>query len=542
MANHPDRASQIFRQGLLGTGNQATSVVDFLKSRGLQPAQGEKFPLFGQRGQLFNQFGLNQSLGEFRGSAEQNTALLNQLGRAETSAGVNITAQNIGNIISASQAPATQTLSTIGGAGDRTAAGTLSQDFLTRTQAQPEVTPGTPGSTEDGKDISLDEAEGRFAQGETLPFAVVRRLAARKGMTVEEYTASVRGTSPAGAGGAGLLPEIPSGQDLASQALATVTGSATFPLELEAEEAKKNQIRLEAQREKESFIQNIASRGLFFSGAKTKGLNVIEADKLANVLGVDRKFALLIAQGLEESARQIAKEAQAGRKEAIDSLKALGFAINPITGKIEPTLSARRQAGEAERAETRIGLDVAAEQRLRAGQAIGQEEFAIQEARKQEAAAFSQALRVEQLQISQNRLALDITKEARIAATAGEISPKDIQKRNEELAADVDAIIALGSREAAMEAVNSRRFTVATKYGPEGMDQIQAAIDEAFPLTPPAGFTAPTLPGAAAAGARARGAIPEGLLGPTVGDIFIGTVGEAALKVESFLQGFFGAK
>ena len=59
--------------------NTATSIVDYLKSKGLKPSAGESFPLYDVRTQLYNKMGLGTQLGEFRGSGEQNTALLNQL-------------------------------------------------------------------------------------------------------------------------------------------------------------------------------------------------------------------------------------------------------------------------------------------------------------------------------------------------------------------------------------------------------------------------------------------------------------------------------
>ena len=78
---------------------QTTSIVDFLKGRGFKPQGGEKFPLFEQRKQLFNEAGLKEQLGEFRGSAEQNTALLNRLSKQEKTAGVSITTENIRDIL-----------------------------------------------------------------------------------------------------------------------------------------------------------------------------------------------------------------------------------------------------------------------------------------------------------------------------------------------------------------------------------------------------------------------------------------------------------
>jgi len=150
-------------------------------------------------------------------------------------------------------------------------------------------------------------------------------------------------------------------EQIASQAYDEVTGSMTFPFQKEAVEAEKSSLALNAQAEKEKLINNLASRGLIFSGKKTTGLESIDADLVARTLGVDRKFALLIASGLESSAQKIAKEAQAGNQDALTSLRALGYDINPITGTIEQTLAARNADATAQRAEKSAAI---AERRL----------------------------------------------------------------------------------------------------------------------------------------------------------------------------------
>ena len=73
---------------------------------------------------------------------------------------------------------------------------------------------------------------------------------------------------------------------------------------------------------------------------------------------------------METAAQDIVKEAQKGRQEAIDSLEALGYAINPITGKIEATLQAKTAQAQEQRA-------IAQEQRLAATQAEQVRQFDI---------------------------------------------------------------------------------------------------------------------------------------------------------------------
>ena len=264
--------------------NTAVSIVDFLKSRGLRPQQGEKFPLFETRKKLFEQVGLNQQLGDFRGTGEQNTALLNQLTTREKNVGVSITPENLFDIISAGKPPIASPTSILG------------------------PTEPIPATIEEPT---------------TKSTIISQTIPPTKPPTFE-------------------LPPLPTEEELAQGALERVQRGVTFPLREEEAEAEKAALQLAGQQKKESFIKTIASRGLFFSGAKQAGVSQIEADTLAKQLNIDRKFALLIATGLQGAAQDIVKEAQKGRQEAIDSLEALGFAINPLTGTVEPTLAARK--------------------------------------------------------------------------------------------------------------------------------------------------------------------------------------------------------
>jgi hypothetical protein len=268
------------------------SIVDYLSSKGFQKQSGEKFPYYDQRSKLYESLGLNAQLGDYRGSAEQNNALLNKLAQAEKNAGVSLNPNNVYQILSA------------GGIQQKDSSSTSSI--------------GSTSST-GGASNTLD-----FLTGNTK----------------------------------NLSPE-----ELAKAAVDRVTSSATFPLQMEAQQAEKDALRLQQQRDTESFIKEIAARGLTFSGIKTKGISTIEADTLSKLLGVDRKFALLMTQGIERAAQDIAKEAQneksANRKEAIDSLQALGYAINPLTGNVEPTLAAQKAESSAELAQARLEISQA---------------------------------------------------------------------------------------------------------------------------------------------------------------------------------------
>lgn len=290
----------------MATLNTASSVVDFLRGRGFNTTPGETLPLYNTRKQLYENLGLNSTLGDYRGSATQNPALLNSLSKLESQFGVSITPDNLTKMIEAAR----------GGAA---------------TPAAPEIPPPAPvtprqtsttgaGSTDVGTAVAQPAPEEDF----TVPPEIQSRIDS-------------------------ILNPL-AGRDLAQEAIDKFTGSPTFPLEQEKAGAQKAAIQLGAQRDTESFIKNIASRGLIFSGAKNVGINNIEVDKMAKLLNIDRNFAMMVTQGLQSAAQDIAKEAQKGSTDAINALEKLGFGLNPLTGAIESTLAARNAAATDRRA------------------------------------------------------------------------------------------------------------------------------------------------------------------------------------------------
>lgn len=219
-------------------------------------------------------------------------------------------------------------------------------------------------------------------------FTVVRMA----GTPAPVQTPALQGGTGTAAGGQGEDPgalaamqfmekyKLPSGKEVAKQALADVTGGPKFALQKDQAVADKEAIAVQAQADKESLISKLASRGLIFSGAKKSGLASIDADEVAKTLGVDRKFALMIATGLESSAEKIVKDAQAGQRDAIASLRSLGYDINPITGRVEPTLAARNADATNER--FAYGQE-ATQSRFEEGQAATQARFEASQAATQ---------------------------------------------------------------------------------------------------------------------------------------------------------------
>ena len=263
------------------------SIVDFLKSKGVASD-------FGSRANLFAQLG---GQGEFRGTAEQNLALLGTLSRAERDAGLTLTSQNFQNIIS--------------GFGQTPTPGT------------------TPSTTAGGGAASI----GTFGGG--VP----------SGLTDLARTA---------AGGS-----FPSADDIFSQAREGFEESPGFQLRSQEAEATRSRINVQSARDIKSFIQDQALAGLTFSGGRIQGVKEREAEKLADLSGIDRDLALVLVQGIEKGIQDIVKEAEKGEQRAQDAMKALGL-VN-VDGQLVKT------AAQEER-EFQRGLDITREQRLQ-GQA-----------------------------------------------------------------------------------------------------------------------------------------------------------------------------
>lgn len=264
--------------------NTAQSIIDFTKSRGL-PSD------FESRKKLFIASGLKPEGDEYRGTVNENPALLNYLANQEKTSGVSISPQNVYDVVKAKTQPIA----------------TIPNNEVIPQSRSPVGESAFPGAIPVPGTYKSTEGETPAPTTDTTDYSSIF--------------------------------QTPSPEDLASRALQMVQSGATFPLQQEAAQAEKSAANLAGQQEKEKLISTLASRGLFFSGAKETGLSNIDADTLAKTLGVDRKFALLIASGLESAAKSIAKEAQKGNQDALNSLEAMGYTIDPTTGRIAPTLA-----------------------------------------------------------------------------------------------------------------------------------------------------------------------------------------------------------
>lgn len=330
--------------------NTSQSIVDFLKSKGFKPTAGDKYPLFQERTQIYNFLGLQNKLGEFKGSGDQNIALLKTLSDAEKRAGVSINPSNVFDVLKVYQKETTPPQPIKPAAIQPTIEQpAITKPALTTASFPPPLTQGSP------------QSQNEISQ---QPEAI-KNLLQKLYQPLDEET-------------------------IAQQALQKIQSSAEFPLRQAQHLEEKEALKIQEQREKEDFIKNIASRGLIFSGRKTAGISQIEADTLAKMMNIDRKYALLLAQGLQSAAKEIAAQAQKGNELAIKSLEALGYVINPLTGNIEPTLAARKATEQEEQFKIR-------EERLK-------EQFDVMQALREATFALNTAKTQAQLQQAQQRI------------------------------------------------------------------------------------------------------------------------------------------
>jgi hypothetical protein len=295
------------------------SIVDYLKNKGV-PSD------FDYRKRLFESLGLNPKNGtEFRGYAEENLALLNYLSKAEKNSGVSLSLNNMGDILSIAQKDSS--------------INTNSSNQPQQSNNSDEKFTAPPGYSMEYLSGDDKSSSSNNIEGMELPSSILEMLYGK------QYSAD----------------------ELSQMALDKFTGSATYGLKQEESESNKAALQLQAQADKESFIKKIASQGLIFSGAKKTGLASIDADAIAKQFGIDRKFALYVAQGLESAAQDIAKEASKGNADALASLRSLGYDVNPLTGRIEQTQTAKNASATQARFEEtqkRLETNTAETQRI----------------------------------------------------------------------------------------------------------------------------------------------------------------------------------
>lgn len=152
------------------------------------------------------------------------------------------------------------------------------------------------------------------------------------------------------------IPDIPSTEEM----IADVLASPRLRIYRERLEQKglaqeavaaamKDELETRYEADKSVLEQKLAERGLAFSGIRATQVKALADSLAASKLDVDRKIASqlldmddqLVDKVMDLVADRI-KEAQEGRKEALGFLEDMGLTVNPLTGKLTPTLEAQR--------------------------------------------------------------------------------------------------------------------------------------------------------------------------------------------------------
>ncbi len=331
--------------------SSATSVQDYLKTKGQDNS-------FSARKELYNKYGFNKTMGDFIGSGNQNINLLKRL-QQEDNPKLSTTVPGGFPLT-----PPKPTLSSaVGTRFQTTTPATLAGAIKTPTPA-----PQTPASSL-LRTLGLPETKisaanpGAPAPAPTptptpqpkiqTPTPTPTPTPTNKDADVVKVTGGISANS--------LFPDTKDeGEaDVVNTWLTSAEGQAFLNRQenkLLDEEAKSEATKAAFEAKYAGDVQNLeealAANGLAFSGirgAKVKAL----ADSLASsLLGADRELAskLLDADAdlrdaIIKGVSELAKDAKEGRKEAIQQLNAIGYAV--IGDQLVPTLSAR----SAERAD-----------------------------------------------------------------------------------------------------------------------------------------------------------------------------------------------
>lgn len=197
--------------------------------------------------------------------------------------------------------------------------------------------------------------EARIEQADTVEAQNVDTQTKRDlGVSASDIYPDIFGAGIAGAGEADLVNqwlESPEGRLFAErQNLRGMTMEAKA-------EASKAALEARYESERATLEQRLATNGLAFSGIRASRVKALADSLAASQLGVDRELAskLLDANfdlrdSILRGVADITKRASEGRREAIQQLNAVGYAV--VNNRLVPTLSSAREE-RAIRGETR---------------------------------------------------------------------------------------------------------------------------------------------------------------------------------------------
>lgn len=273
--------------------NVNNSIVDYLKSQ-------KQDSSYSARTKLYGSSDLGNRLGDYVGSAQQNTALLNYLkkqSQPEVAQAPDTGAAGAQNYLN-EQGSATPNANVI--------------NYLTTKYGR---TPTTAELTEYFRPKTQEEQTGLPADFMTAEQVYQKQLS--EGYFDEEKQSQIRAQQEA-------------------DKLAQIKSTPEYQLQEEEANAQRKALETSLQQSKETTQKTYESRGIASSGLKAKEISDTEAEASAKQLGIDRGLAKIVLQAIREGQQEEASRAEEELKAQTEALKSAGY--TSIGGKLYPTL------------------------------------------------------------------------------------------------------------------------------------------------------------------------------------------------------------
>lgn len=294
--------------------NVNNSIVDYLKSQ-------KQDSSYSSRTKLYGSSDLGNRLGDYVGSAQQNTALLNYLKKQSQPAEVGATgtdATDAQNFIQ-EEAKATPNANVI--------------NYLTTKYGR---TPTTAELTEYFRPKTAEEQRGLPSDFMTAEQVYQKQLS--EGYFDEEKQSQIRAQQEA-------------------DKLAQIKSTPEYQLQEEEANAQRKALETSLQQSKETTQKTFESRGIASSGLKAKEISDTEAEASAKQLGIDRGLAKIVLQAIREGQQEEASRAEEESKAQTEALKSAGY--TSIGGKLYPTLEREKYESSTELSEAKMDIQEA---------------------------------------------------------------------------------------------------------------------------------------------------------------------------------------
>lgn len=385
-----------------------SSVVDYLSTR-------KKDSSFSARKKLYDTSGLSRTLGEYTGSSNQNLAFLKYLQTQEQKPAVDTApvsankglaasatsaifnpARPASSIQAAQQSPLSASALTRGQFGAPTMS-LASNPILQSAMAAPKAPTasnifGTPEAAfQAGLGRSPLTSALQLGVKAPAPAVSASQVIAPRGgggsaSASQSYTQRDQQTAQqtGGVSASSLFPELADSEESASESdlindwINSAEGQQFLKRqndemtgELAKTEALKQELEMKYAAEKATLEQKLAANGLAISGIRASAVKALADGLAASMLGADRELAskLLdanndLTDAILDGVAEIVKDTQdaddARRKEAIQQLNSLGYAV--VDGQLVPNLAMRtadRADAAAERSERQLQISEA---------------------------------------------------------------------------------------------------------------------------------------------------------------------------------------